>query len=75
MIWIDDLLGYGKSDEGLLALLKKMLMTCADKGLKPNPKKCSFYLREGLWCDRLISGEGVRHDPCESPLFQICRLR
>ncbi|OWZ02136.1 LOW QUALITY PROTEIN: hypothetical protein PHMEG_00026351, partial [Phytophthora megakarya] len=63
MIWIDDLLGYQKSDQELLALLKKVLAICEEKGLKLNPKKCSFYLREALWCGRVVSGEGVRHDP------------
>ncbi|KAG2950455.1 hypothetical protein PC117_g4442 [Phytophthora cactorum] len=63
LIWIDDLLGYGKSNEGLLILLKKVLTICAEKGLKLNPKKCSFYLREALWCGRIVSGDGVRHDP------------
>ncbi|KAG3221618.1 hypothetical protein PC129_g7651 [Phytophthora cactorum] len=63
LIWIDDLLGYEKSDEGLLILLKKVLTICAEKGLKLNPKKCSFYLLEALWCGRIVSGEGVRHDP------------
>lgn len=63
MIWIDDLLGYDDSDEGLLALLKKVLSICATKGLKLTPKKCKFYLREALWCGRVVLGEGVRHDP------------
>ncbi|KAG3098431.1 hypothetical protein PI125_g15326 [Phytophthora idaei] len=63
LIWIDDLLGYEKSDEGLLILLKKVLTICAEKRLKLSPKKCSFYLREALWCGRIVSGDGVRHDP------------
>ncbi|KAG3073353.1 hypothetical protein PI124_g23646 [Phytophthora idaei] len=57
LIWIDNLLGYEKSDEGLLILLKKVLAICAEKGLKLNPQKCSFYLREALWCGRIVSGE------------------
>ncbi|KAG3206634.1 hypothetical protein PC128_g579 [Phytophthora cactorum] len=48
LIWIDDLLGYEKCDEGLLFLLKIVLTICAEKGLKLNPKKCSFYLRQAL---------------------------
>lgn len=63
MIWIDDLLGYSDGDEGLLVLLKKVLGICFDKGLKLNPKKCKFYQREALWCGRVVSGDGVRHDP------------
>ena len=43
LIWLDDLLGYEKAEEGLLALLSKVLDVCAQKGLKLNPKKCSFY--------------------------------
>ncbi|KAK1929993.1 Retrovirus-related Pol polyprotein from transposon 297 [Phytophthora citrophthora] len=63
MIWIDDLLGYEDSDDGLLRLLKKVLSICLDKGLKLNPRKCSFYLREALWCGRIVSNKGVKHDP------------
>ncbi|GMF34348.1 unnamed protein product [Phytophthora lilii] len=58
VIWIDDLLGYTDSDEGLLELLKNVLTICQTKGLKLNPKKCKFYLREALWCGRVVSGEG-----------------
>ncbi|KAJ8574644.1 hypothetical protein ON010_g4571 [Phytophthora cinnamomi] len=50
-------------DMALLALLKKVLTIGAEKDLKLNPKKCRFYLREALWCGRVISGEGIRHDP------------
>ncbi|OWY99434.1 hypothetical protein PHMEG_00029563 [Phytophthora megakarya] len=50
LIWIDDLLGYDNTCMGLLELLKKVLGNCAKKGLKLNPK-------------RMVSGEGVSHDP------------
>ncbi|GMF10762.1 unnamed protein product [Phytophthora lilii] len=63
MIWIDDLLGYADSDEGLLELLKKVLTICQTKGLKLNPEKRKFYVREALWCGRVVSGDGVCHDP------------
>jgi len=63
LIWIDDLLGYHQTEEGLLQLLVKVLSICAGKGLKLNPSKCSFSLREALWCGRMVSEHGVRHDP------------
>ncbi|KAJ0393889.1 hypothetical protein P43SY_007544 [Pythium insidiosum] len=63
LIWIDDLLGYEVDDDGLMRLLTKVLTVCSEKGLKLNPDKCSFYLREALFCGRVVSGEGVRHDP------------
>jgi hypothetical protein len=63
LIWIDDLLGYENTDEWLLVLLCKVLTICAEKGLKLKPKKCSFYMQEALWCGRLVSDAGVRHNP------------
>lgn len=63
LIWIDDLLGYHRSEEGLLGLLVKVLEICAVKRLKLNPSKCDFFLREALWCGRMVSEYGVRHDP------------
>lgn len=39
LIWIYDLLGYNDTDEGILALLKKVLTICANKDLKENSKR------------------------------------
>ncbi|KAJ8577566.1 hypothetical protein ON010_g1641 [Phytophthora cinnamomi] len=63
LIWIDDLLGYEANDDTLLKLLVRVLEICASKGLRLNLTKCAFYLREALWCGRVVSGEGVKHDP------------
>ena len=63
LIWLDDLLGYEKTEDGLLELLQKVLQVCEEKGLKLNPKKCSFYKKEAKWCGRIISSDGVFHDP------------
>ena len=46
LIWLDDLLGYEKTQEKLLELLRKVWDVCAQKGFKFNPKKCSFYKKE-----------------------------
>ena len=43
LVWLDDLLGYEKTEAGLLQLLAKVLERCAQKGLKLNPKKCAFF--------------------------------
>ncbi len=42
LVWLDDLLGYAQSEDELLGVLEKVLKTCQVKGLKLNPKKCSF---------------------------------
>lgn len=31
--------------------------------IKPNAKKSVIFKREVTWCGRVISGDGVRHDP------------
>ncbi len=63
LIWLDDLLGYAESQEALLDLLTRVLRICHEKGLKLNPKKCSFYQTEARWCGRIISAAAVKHYP------------
>ncbi|KAF0744145.1 hypothetical protein Ae201684_001287 [Aphanomyces euteiches] len=63
LIWLDDLLGYSKTKEGLLAALERVLKICEFRGLQLNPKKCRFYQTEARWCGRIVSGNGVKHDP------------
>ncbi|KAF0712314.1 hypothetical protein As57867_004858, partial [Aphanomyces stellatus] len=63
LIWLDDLLGYDKTEEGLLKALERVLKVCQKRGLKLNPKKCRFYEMEARWCGRIVSGSGVKHDP------------
>eukprot|EP00644_Phytophthora_capsici_P014120 jgi/Phyca11/99271/e_gw1.3.1308.1 len=63
LIWIDDLLLYAKDIDGYLDKLEEMLSLMDHFGLKLSAKKTSLYQTEVKWCGRIISGEGVRHDP------------
>lgn len=66
LIWLEDILGYSDTIEGLLELLTKVLDICIAKGLKLNPSKCHFFLTEAVWCGRVISSSGQaqpRTDP------------
>ena len=63
LIWIDDLLLYSDSDEGLLHLLKRVLQRLNDAGIKLHPNKCLLYQTEVVWCGRVISETGVRFAP------------
>ncbi|KAG6613370.1 uncharacterized protein IUM83_17047 [Phytophthora cinnamomi] len=63
LIGLDDLLGYHKTEVGLLTLLEKVLEICAQKGLKLNPKKCKLFAKEVVWCGRVVSAGGVKQDP------------
>jgi hypothetical protein len=63
LVWLDDLLGYVTDPKDIVSLLRKVLVICRTRGLKLNPKKCQFWLVEALWCGRIVSGTGVRHNP------------
>lgn len=60
LIWIDDILGYGRDEDELLQLLGEVLARCQEVGLKLNPKKCKFYQkkRSGVeeWCQERECG-------------------
>lgn len=70
LVWLDDLLGYEKTEAGLLTLLRKVLERCKDKGLKLNPKKCTFYQTEALRCGKVVSAEGIQHNPAQVSALQ-----
>ncbi|CEO95069.1 hypothetical protein PBRA_009601 [Plasmodiophora brassicae] len=63
LIWIDDILGFARSEEDLLHQLTRELERCRERNLKKNPNKCTLFARELKWCGRIYSREGVRHDP------------
>ena len=63
LVWIDDILGFAEDDEKLLKVIRRILQACAKYGLKLHPAKCCFYAEEAEWCGKIISGEGVRHNP------------
>jgi hypothetical protein len=70
LVWLDDLLGYESTEDGLLRLLTKILQRCQEKGLKLNPKKCAFFQTEALWCGKIVSADGIRHDPARIQALQ-----
>ncbi|CEP01149.1 hypothetical protein PBRA_008461, partial [Plasmodiophora brassicae] len=63
LIWIDDLLGFAKSEDDLLHQLTRVLERCRERNVKLNPGKCTLFARELKWCGRIYSRDGVRHDP------------
>ncbi|CEP01805.1 hypothetical protein PBRA_008747 [Plasmodiophora brassicae] len=63
MVWIDDLLGFAKTEAELLELLANVFERAREVGLKFNPTKCTIFARELVWCGKIYSGNGIRHDP------------
>lgn len=63
MLFIDDILIYSKSGEGLVEHLKIMLQTLKDNNLFDKFSKCEFWLREVTFLGRVISSGGIVVDP------------
>lgn len=62
--WLDDLLLYSDSEEGLLELLRWVLERAEAIGLKFSPKKMSLYTTSIRWCGKLVTPQGIEVDPC-----------
>ena len=62
-VWLDDILGYARSQEELLDRVEIVLQRCMTFGLKLHPGKCDFYMTTVKWCGKMISASGVSHCP------------
>ncbi|GMF38684.1 unnamed protein product [Phytophthora fragariaefolia] len=63
LIWIDDIIIYGRTEKEFLANLQLFYELTAKYRLKLNAKKSVLMSFEVSWCGRIIDGEGVRQDP------------
>eukprot|EP00918_Siedleckia_nematoides_P002728 GHVU01006282.1.p1 GENE.GHVU01006282.1~~GHVU01006282.1.p1 ORF type:complete len:140 (+),score=13.10 GHVU01006282.1:49-420(+) len=63
LLYIDDLLIYGRTFEELLARLKKVQEIAQAYNIRLSCKKSTFVAQEVKWCGKLISGRGITHDP------------
>ncbi|KAF0717166.1 hypothetical protein As57867_002454, partial [Aphanomyces stellatus] len=70
LAWIDDVLLFAKSIDEYLEKLETFLGLMQTHGLKLNPLKCRLYNTSVKWCGRVISGQGVKHDPARVEALQ-----
>ncbi|KAE8909796.1 hypothetical protein PF003_g6179 [Phytophthora fragariae] len=63
LIWIDDIIVYGRTEEEFLANLRLFYELTAKHHLKLNAKKSVLMAFEVSWCGRIIDGQGIRQDP------------
>ena len=63
MVYIDDVVVYGRSFEETLTNLRLVFERIRGAGLKLKPSKCDFFRKEILYLGFLVSGTGVRPDP------------
>jgi hypothetical protein len=61
-VFMDDLFIYGKTFEGCLANLDKVLKQCQMADLVLNLEKCHFMVREGIVLGHKISEKGIEVD-------------
>jgi hypothetical protein len=63
LAWLDDILGYAKTEDQLLKALRQVLEACQTYGLRLHPGKCAFFQTEVVWCGKVISEQGISHCP------------
>ena len=61
--WLDDLLGYAKTEQELLDVLEQLFQLSRKRNIKLNAKKCQLFNTEMKWCGKIYTADGVVHDP------------
>jgi len=62
LVWVDDLLVYGRTADELLARIHETLAKFDERGIKLNACRCRMFEREAKWCGRILSEHGFRFD-------------
>ncbi|GMF52091.1 unnamed protein product [Phytophthora fragariaefolia] len=63
LVWVDDVILFAPTIAEFLQTLRTFLEIVSAANFKLNRTKSSLSELEILWCGRLISSEGIRHDP------------
>ncbi|KAF1317462.1 hypothetical protein FI667_g14764, partial [Globisporangium splendens] len=63
LVWIDDVIVYAANATELLHVLRKFFEILKEFNLKLNASKSQLFQHQVKWCGKLISGDGVEHDP------------
>jgi len=67
LVYLDDVIIFGKSFSEILENLKTVFLTLRNAGLRVNPKKCVHFTRSVKYLGHVISSEGVTTDPEKMP--------
>lgn len=63
LLWLDDCLLHSPTIPRFLDCIRRFLAYCAEYNWKLHPAKCILFTHSVRWCGRVISAEGIRHDP------------
>ena len=63
LVYIDDIVIFGKTFQETLDNFKEVLERIASYGLKLKPKKCKLFRTEVEYLGRIVSQDGIKADP------------
>ena len=63
LIYLDDLINFGKTFEDMINNLDKVLNQLKSAGLKLKPRKCQLFAQEVEFLGRMITNEGINTCP------------
>ena len=63
LIYIDDIIVFGKSFDEHLQRIEQVLERILAAGLKLKPEKCNMLQRDVIFLGHVVSGEGVSPSP------------
>ena len=63
LVYIDDIIIFGKSEESHLETLKDVFQRVRNAGMKLKPKKCTLAKAEVVFLGHKVGREGVQPDP------------
>ena len=63
LIWLDDWLLHATTFTDHMEIMEKFLALCRDWNFTLSPEKCNLITRKEKWCGRIITADGITHDP------------
>eukprot|EP00918_Siedleckia_nematoides_P052068 GHVU01113815.1.p1 GENE.GHVU01113815.1~~GHVU01113815.1.p1 ORF type:complete len:414 (+),score=39.27 GHVU01113815.1:150-1244(+) len=63
LIYIDDVLLYGRTPEELMQRIFQFLTICDNFDIKISVKKSNWFCEKVKWCGKIITADGISHDP------------
>ena len=62
MVYLDDILIFSRTKEDHIHRIKNVFQRIKESGLKINPEKCQFLVRQTKFLGYIISSEGIQTD-------------
>ena len=69
-MWIDDIIEFDGTPEGLLNSLDKTFDKFITKNIRCSLKKCKLFAKKVKWVGKIISGDGIAPDPEKTKALQ-----